>query len=431
MPPRIAFIVQRYGSAITGGSEAHCRMVAEYMARCWQVEVITTCAADYITWANHYPAGTSEQALAEGHVTVRRFPVAMGRRKWLFDRAYDLLAPLATADKPRRGGRLINPLLKATRRVLGATGLLTVLEKAWLILQGPYSPALTAYVRQHSGDYDAIIAFSYVYATSFFAIAAARCPVLLVPTAHDDPAIRFSIYRQLFARVDHLLANTPEELALLHRHFPTLSSRPELSTTVGCGIATAHLHPPAAKVSAFQAKHGLSGPYMLYIGRIEPFKGCGDLFREFLASDLELDLVLVGKAEMAIPKDARIIPLGFVTEQDKALALAGCEFLVMPSPFESLSLVLLEAFACGKPALVNGACAVLKGQVQRSGGGAWFERWPDFAAAAARLHQGSSAGEFDPATLAAFVDANYSWPAIAALYQQGLTNARRHYDQRA
>ena len=53
----LAFVVQRYGLEINGGAELHCRWVAEHMARHWDVEVLTTRAHDYITWADHYPDG--------------------------------------------------------------------------------------------------------------------------------------------------------------------------------------------------------------------------------------------------------------------------------------------------------------------------------------------------------------------------------------
>ena len=72
---RLAFVVQRYGLDIAGGAEYHCRLVAQQLARHAQVEVLTTCAADYITWANHYPEGLEE---LEG-VPVRRFRVKRPR----------------------------------------------------------------------------------------------------------------------------------------------------------------------------------------------------------------------------------------------------------------------------------------------------------------------------------------------------------------
>ena len=68
-------MVQRYGLDIAGGAEYHCRIVAEHLARHARVEVITTCAADYITWANHYREGLETL----NGIPVRRFKVKRPR----------------------------------------------------------------------------------------------------------------------------------------------------------------------------------------------------------------------------------------------------------------------------------------------------------------------------------------------------------------
>ena len=78
---RVAFVVQRYGTEVTGGAELHCRWVAEHLAERHRVEVLTTTATDYLSWDDVLPAGVTE---ANG-VTVRRFPVARRRRVETFD----------------------------------------------------------------------------------------------------------------------------------------------------------------------------------------------------------------------------------------------------------------------------------------------------------------------------------------------------------
>src|SRR6185369_8670888 len=89
-------------------------------------------------------------------------------------------------------------------------------------------------------------------------------------------------------------------------------------------------------------------------------------------------LVLIGRAAMPIPDHPDIISLGYVAEQTKWDALAACEALVMPSPHESLSIVLLEAWSVGKPVIVNGRCEVLVGQCRRADGGVWYEDFEEF-----------------------------------------------------
>jgi hypothetical protein len=72
---KLAVVVQRYGADINGGAELHARYIAEHLARHAEVEVLTTCARDYITWKNELAAGEERV----NGVRVRRFPVAQPR----------------------------------------------------------------------------------------------------------------------------------------------------------------------------------------------------------------------------------------------------------------------------------------------------------------------------------------------------------------
>ena len=107
---KLAVVVQRYGADINGGAELHARYVAEHLARHAEVEVLTTCARDYVTWANELPAGVEQ---VHG-VPVRRFPVARERdvndfarrQDAVFDRAHSIAGRARVArcrrpDQPR------------------------------------------------------------------------------------------------------------------------------------------------------------------------------------------------------------------------------------------------------------------------------------------------------------------------------------------
>ena len=71
--------------------------------------------------------------------------------------------------------------------------------------------------------------------------------------------------------------------------------------------------------------------------------------------------------------------VGRVTEEEKVAALGQCRLLVMPSPYESLSIITLEAWKLGTPVLANGRCRVLMGQCLRSNGGLFYHGYAEFA----------------------------------------------------
>ena len=73
-----------------------------------------------------------------------------------------------------------------------------------------------------------------------------------------------------------------------------------------------------------------------------------------------------------------IIPLGFVSENDKFAAISQADFLVLPSMFESLSIAVLEAFSLRKPVLVNGICETLKDHCLLSNGGLFYHDYDEF-----------------------------------------------------
>ena len=199
---KVAFIVQRYGAEILGGSEYHCRLVAEHLSGRHEVEVLTTCAQEYTTWENVYPEGTDR---VRG-VTVRRFPNAHTRdlesfneySNWIFNSPH-------TADD----------------------------ERNWLEQQGPWCPALIDYLKREHASYDALVFFTYLYAPTVLGLEVDPRRSILVPTAHDEPAIRLGLYRQLFSLPAGIAFNTTMERGFLRRLFEIEAKVQEV---VGCGV---------------------------------------------------------------------------------------------------------------------------------------------------------------------------------------------------
>jgi len=415
---KIAFIVQRYGTEILGGSEYHCRLIAERLAPKHQVEVLTTCAQDYITWANEYPEGTDR---VRG-VTVRRFANAQTRdieafnrySEWIFNHAH-------TRDD----------------------------EMSWLRQQGPWCPALLEYLERHHQQYDVLIFFTYLYAPTVLGSRIAPQKSILVPTAHDEPAIHLEIYRELFSTPAGIAYNTDVERRFLTTHF---SIRAVEEETVGCGVELPHAQqyprdPDSDQVeeeenvdsptfrphlarrgTMFRRRHRLHGPIALYGGRIDPGKVCEDLidyFSAYVNSGWDASLLLMGVKLMPLPEEPFIRFAGRLSDQERTQALEAATVVVVPSPYESLSLLALEAFAAGTPVLANARSEVLVDHCQKSNAGLYYADRDEFdeclriLVADQRLRAAMGANGRD------YVRRNYRWDVILAKYEKMFSNLKK------
>jgi len=386
---KLAVVVQRYGADINGGAELHARYIAERLARHAQVEVITTCARDYVTWRNELPAGPGE---IHG-VPVRRFPVRRERR-------------------PHDFGRHSHRVFERTHSIAD--------ELAWLDSEGPVSPAMIEYLARAPIDF--AILFSYRYYHAWHAARRLPAKAVLVPTAERDPAIGLSIFSPVFRGVRAVMYNSHEERAMIHAAAHN-ESVPGVVVGVGSEV------PEVTDPDRFLRKFGITRPFAIYVGRIDENKGCGELFDYFrrYAETFRrgLDLVLVGSAVMPVPEHPRIHHLGFVDDRDKFDALAAADLLVMPSYFESLSMVALEAWALGRPVLANGRCDVLKGQCIRSRAGLYYENYEEFAEALYSLESNGPLHTRLGRNGREYFRRHYAWPVIERKYLEMLERLER------
>lgn len=423
---KIAFIVQRYGAEILGGSEYHCRLVAERMAARHEVEVLTTCARDYVTWKNEYPEGADR---IRG-VVVRRFANSHTRDIQAFNRYSDWIFHNAhTPDD----------------------------ERKWLEMQGPWSPGLIEYLKRHHHAYDALIFFTYLYAPTVIGVEIDPGRSILVPTAHDEPAIRLGIYRDVFRAPAAIAYNTDVEKNFLKTTFDIRAIAEE---TVGCGVdllqgendadsATdfragaeparafdepagdndaqelpAHLR---ARGAQFRRRHRINGQFLLYGGRIDAGKGCEELleyFTSYKEEGGEATLALMGVKLMQLPEVPWVKFAGLLSERERLQALEAATIVVVPSPYESLSLLALEAMAVGTPVLCNARSAVLVDHCIKSNAGLYYADRDEFIACTNLLLSDDRLRRRMGRNGREYVKRNYRWDVIMAKYDRLIAAVR-------
>jgi glycosyltransferase involved in cell wall biosynthesis len=419
---KIAFVIQRYGAEVLGGSEHLCRLVAERLSATHEVDVITTCARDYVTWKNEYQEGADR---VKG-VTVRRFPTAATRdidafntySEWIF-------------SNPHSAGD----------------------EMSWLKQQGPWAPALIEYLKRNHQQYDVLIFFTYLYATTVLGLEAAPQRSILVSTAHDEPAIRLEIFNDVFKKPAALCYLTESERDFVQAHFV---ERPLLEEVVGVGVDLPQQQPyprmperppeddgppPAsgegggeeepqarefpshllARGAVFRRRHRLYGPIVLYGGRIDPGKGCEELvqyFSEYAKEGGDATLALMGVKLMSLPEEPFIRFAGLLSERERLQALEAATVVVCPSPYESLSLLALESLSVGTPILVNARSAVLVEHAIRSNGGLWYADRDEFVDALKLLIGDEALRRALGRNGREYVRRQYRWDVVLGKYER-------------
>lgn len=425
---KLAFIVQRYGPEVLGGSEHLCRLVAERLAASQhEVDVLTTCARDYVTWKNEYPEGADR---IRG-VTVRRFATAQERDIDAFNR-FSLWIEN-------------NPHSRAD-------------EMEWLKQQGPWSPALIEFLRRSHQQYDVLIFFTYLYAPTVLGLEVAPQRSILVSTAHDEPVIRLEIFKEVFSRPAALCYLTDSERQFVHEQF---SERPLLEEVVGVGIdlpqdqpyprmgeeddtpassgdgtATEEVpgHPAlafaphlTARGAVFRRRHRLFGPLVLYGGRIDPGKGCEELiqyFSEYVSEGGDATLALMGVKLMSLPEEPFLRFAGLLSDRERFQALEAATVVVCPSPHESLSLLALEALSVGTPILVNARSAVLVEHCVKSNGGLYYADRDEFVDCLKLLIRDEDLRAALGQNGRDYIRRDYRWDVVLARYERLFSKIR-------
>lgn len=396
---RILYSVQRYGEEIVGGSETACRLFAENLVqRGHDVTVLTSCALSYVDWSDHYEPGNS---ILNG-VKVRRLSVEHARD---LDEFSNLHSSILTHPESASQDEI----------------------HVWLSSMGPILKNYVNEIRQLAQVSDVAVFMTYLYPTTVYGLLATtgELPTVLQPTAHDEPPAYIPIYQSVFRAADSFVFLTEEEKHVVQKIYGFIPDG--VISGIGMNFDNA-----SCAGTTFRQRHDLGdSPYIIYVGRLDTFKGVSELMRYFVEfkgrNPSQLRLVLAGEQVMDLPSVDDIIQVGVLSDDEKAEAIAGAVALVQPSPFESFSIVLCEAWLQSRPVLVQGYSEVLKGQAMRSEGGLPYLGFAEFEGCLQRLLDDPVLADELGKNGHRYVRENYDWDTVLNRFEDGLRIAQKKF----
>ena len=380
---RLLFVPPRFADATVGGAE---RLVHALATRAipdgWSAEVATTCARSHYTWENELPPGES----TEDGVLVRRFEV--GPRDAV---RYDTLHPTILSGEASYAEEL-----------------------EWLG-SSVWSPGLEEFLEEHAQDYDLCLFAPYLFGTTLWGAQVAPARSALIPCLHDEP----------YARLRTVTPSSSRSAAASSTRGERSGWRVALRRPGGGVVGMGFDKPDGPPAAGFAESRGL-GPYLLYAGRIEEGKRVHvavEYAARYAAERRDAPrLVLIGSGTYEPPEEAAdvVAYAGLLDEEERRAAYAEALALVNPSHMESLSIVLMEAWLEGTPALVSSGSDVLREHVEHSGGGLMFGSYDEYRDAVDRLTSESGLREQLGSAGRAYVLDTYGWPPVRERFREAV-----------
>ncbi len=395
---RLAFVMPWFGPGIPGGAEMLCGQWTRQLQRAdWDVQVLTTTIRELASDWNrpHYPSGESRV----DNIRVLRFPLTSGNHT-TFNRINQKLLE----------GLPVGPF-----------------EEEAFYREGPNSDEMMRFISSHRDRYWFIF-LPYPFGTSYFGMEAAGHRALLLPCLHDEGYARMDCMRRRIEGVQGLVFNSVPEQRLAQKLY-RVRCIPQIVLGVGMDGQI------AGSATRFRTKYGIDRPFLLYVGRRDATKGTDTLieyYRRFRARNpaRKLELVLAGPGSIEA-RCAGVHDVGFLPAADKHDALAAADLLCVPSVNESFSIVLMEAWLCGTPVLVNHACPVTRDFALRGQGGVGYGDYFEFEAAVEHLEARPGLRRMLAQSGADFVRRSFAWQPLVRRFGEWLDSlpAGRHVDR--
>jgi glycosyltransferase involved in cell wall biosynthesis len=420
---KLAFVTPRYGADISCGAEHACRLLAEQVCERHDVDVLTTCARDPLTWKNE----SAEGADRVRGVLVRRFAVNQPHDP----DALDQLTARLTAEPHTRAD-----------------------EQEWVRRVGPSSPGLIDFLKRHNRNYDAVVFFSLYHATTVQGIAAAPERAVLFPHLQIDPVLRFGLWSDVLASARAVGYASASERRLT-RGF--LRVFPAADEVVGIGVDTPaqqtyprHQQDPADTLHEddegadseqadtpdylagrgvpFRRRHRLYGAFALYGGRVEPANGCEEMleyFDNYVATDGNTSLVLMGVKMMKVPDEPYIRMPGVLPDRERMIAYEAAEVTLAPDPGDLLGLCVLESLAVGTPVLASARNEAAVEHCRRANAGLYYGNRDEFVDALNMLMTSPRLRERLGENGRQYIRLHHRWDAVLGRFERLLMRVRR------
>ncbi len=172
----------------------------------------------------------------------------------------------------------------------------------------------------------------------------------------------------------------------------------------------------------------MQGQFLLYGGRIDAGKGCEELieyFTSYKEQGGEAQLTLMGVKLMQLPEVPWVRFAGLLSERERLQALEAATIVVVPSPYESLSLLALEAMAVGTPVLCNARAEVLVDHCVKSNAGLFYSDREEFVECTKLLLADERMRDRMGRNGKEYVKRNYRWDVIMSKYDRLIGSLKR------
>jgi glycosyltransferase involved in cell wall biosynthesis len=327
-------------------------------------------------------------------------------------------------------------------------------EIEWVRRLGPSSPGLVDFVKRQHRNYDALIFFSLLHATTLQGFPVSPERSILFPYLQLHPALRFGIWSELLgsARAVGYVSGAERKAARAYMRYASAAEE-----IVGLGVEPPqqqtyprHQQDPAdnpigddeAAVESeeipidyltgrgvpFRRRHRLYGPFALYGGRVEPDNGCEEMleyFDTYSAGDGDLTLVLMGVKMMKVPEAPSIRLAGVLPDRERMIAYEAADLTLAPSSDDLLAQPVLESLAVGTPVLAAAMNDAAVEHVRRSNAGLYYGNREEFVEALRLMTTNTRLREKMGTNGRQYIRQHYRWEAVLGRFERLVGKVKR------